>query len=104
MKDLQKCKPWSLLWDGLARDGEGWRGLALLEEEKEMHSAAVASLIKERQNVPDAMVWACAQRAELERTILAKVRVRQKLEDEFWQANDKYNEYLAAVHRAWEGT
>ena len=66
-------------------------GLALLEEEKEVHSAAVAWLIKERQNVTDAMSWGYAQRAELKRTIRKKTRERQKLEDDVWQATDTHN-------------
>ena len=72
--------------DTLARMNEG---LALLVEEKEVHSAALAWLIKERQNVTDDMIWACAQRAELERTIRASTRERQELN-------------LGAVRPAWE--
>ena len=63
-------------------------------EQELAHSAALAWLIKERQNVTDAKVWRYAQRAELERTIRAKTRERQKLEDNFCEAADKYNEHL----------
>ena len=76
MEDFQKCKSRALRWDKLARVNEG---LALLEAEKEVHSAALAWLIKEPQNVLDAKVWAYAQRAFLERTIRAKARERQEL-------------------------
>ena len=31
------------------------------------------------------------------RTIPANTRQRQKLEDDFWQATDKHNEYLGAL-------
>ena len=70
--------------------------LAQLEKKKEVYSAALAWLIEERENATDAKVWACAK---LERTIPAMTRERQKLEDDVWQATDKYNE---AVRRAWE--
>ena len=94
MRRYNKLKLRIECWDRLARVTEEW---ALLEEEKKL-----AWVIKERQNVTDATVWAYVQRAELKRTIWAKTRERQKLEDDFWHAIDKYNEYLGAVRRAWE--
>ena len=75
--------------------------VAFLEEEKLVHSAALAWLIKERQDVMDANVLVYEQRDELERTIPAKTRERQKLEKYLWQATDKYNGFLVAVRRSW---
>ena len=57
--------------------------LALLEEKKQVHSAALAWWIKERQNVTDAVVWVYTLCAELKRTIWAKTRESQKSEDDF---------------------
>ena len=64
LEDPQKCRT---NWGSVSE------GLALLEEEKEVHSAAPAWLIKERQNVTDAKVWrtasAWAPSVELRRTV-----------------------------------
>ena len=54
LEDLQKFKVRGCHWDRLARVNEG---LALLEEKKEVHSAVLPWLIRERQNVTDAKVW-----------------------------------------------
>ena len=62
VEGLAEVQTRALRWDRLARVNES---LALLEEETQIHSAALAWLIKEQRNVTDAKEWAYAQGAEL---------------------------------------